>query len=73
MRRLPLTLAILLAAASAQPSSAQSPRGLPRAPMPDLPPPQERERAEQPPFRTAVTRVEVSALVLDANGNPCAA
>ena len=65
MRRVPLILAIALAAASAQSASAQSPRGIPRILIPDPP-----ATEAQAPFRTAVTRVEVSALVLDGDGNP---
>src|SRR4026208_239654 len=56
-------------AASAPLGSAQGGRGVPRMPMPDLPQ-QEPERPDRPVFRAAVTRVEVSALVLDGNGAP---
>ena len=72
MRCLSVILAVLFVAASAPPGSAQGGRGVPRMPMPDLPQ-QEPERPDRPVFRAAVTRVEVSALVLDGNGTPCAA
>jgi VWFA-related protein len=64
---LPLALAVALLA-SGLPGSAQGSRGLPRPTVPEIP--QEPERTDQPPFRTAVTRVEVSALVLDPHGRP---
>jgi VWFA-related protein len=49
-------------------ASAQRPRSLPSDSLSTEPP--QPERATQPPFRTAVTRVEVSALVLDRDGKP---
>ena len=69
MRRASLILTVALLAASVESASAQGARGVPRISLPDVPQ-QERERADPPRFRTAVTRVEVSALVLDRNGTP---
>jgi VWFA-related protein len=61
-------LSFILAALSAANASTQSPRGVPRMTLPDSS--QEQPRQETPLFRTSVTRVEVSALVLDRNGKP---
>jgi len=69
MRCWSVILAVAFVAGSALPASAQGGRGLPRMPMPDVPQ-QEPERPDRPVFRAAVTRVEVSALVLDGNGTP---
>src|SRR5687767_816486 len=69
MRPLPASLAMCLVAASAAAASTQGPRGVPRITLPD-PPQQERDQVERPVFRAAVTRVEVSALVLDRDGVP---
>ena len=49
--------------------TAQRRGGVPGMSVPDVPR-QEREGADQPSFRTGVTRVEVSALVLDREGRP---
>lgn len=49
--------------------AAQGPRGMPRMTMPEAPR-QERDRPEEPTFKAEVTRVEVSALVLDGDGKP---
>ncbi|MGB2715137.1 MAG: VWA domain-containing protein [Vicinamibacterales bacterium] len=67
MRR-PSAIAIVIAALSVV-GGAQSPRGLPRIPSPD-PPERERPQQAREVFRTSVTRVEVSALVLDRDGKP---
>ena len=69
MRRSSLILALALLAASVTTASAQASRGIPRMSLPEAPQP-DSDRADQPPFRTAVTRVEVSALVLDRDGMP---
>jgi VWFA-related protein len=67
MRRLSPFLAAIIVVAAAVPASTQGTRGLP-PPMtlPDVQP----QRPDRPVFRTSVTRVEVSALVLDRNGTP---
>ena len=67
MRRLVVT--IVLAALSAVTASTQSPRGLPRITLPDTSQ-QERPQEDKQVFRASVTRVEVSALVLDGHGKP---
>jgi hypothetical protein len=64
-----MTLGVALVAAGALSASAQGGRGVPRTSVPDVTE-QERERPDRPVFRAAVTRVEVSALVLDRNGTP---
>lgn len=69
MRYLPLTLAVAISAVNVTAASAQGVRTVPRMPLPEVPQ-QERERSEQPRFRSEVTRVEVSVLVLDRNGTP---
>ena len=69
MRRLSLILGVALLTGGALCVSAQGGRGMPRSSAPEVPE-QERERPERPVFRAAVTRVEVSALVLDRNGTP---
>ena len=66
MRALSVAVAIALAGAAA--IHAQGARGVPR-PGP-LEAQQERQRSDPPVFRAAVTRVEVSALVLDRDGKP---
>ena len=66
---LPVTLAIALAAAGVAPTTAQINRGSPSVPLPDAPQ-QEGQRPGAPVFRAAVTRVEISALVLDRDGKP---
>ena len=48
---------------------AQGIRGVPRLELPQPPQPP-RERDAEPVFRAAVTRVEVSAVVLDRDGRP---
>jgi VWFA-related protein len=60
-------LAAFIAVAGAIPVSTQGTRALP-PPMtlPDVQP----QRPDRPVFRASVTRVEVSALVLDGNGTP---
>src|SRR5688572_22103312 len=69
MRHLPASLVICFVAVSVAAVSTQGPRAVPRLALPD-PPQQERERIDRPVFRAAVTRVEVSALVLDRDGVP---
>jgi VWFA-related protein len=49
--------------------TAQVPRGVPRGTVPEEPP-REDQRPRAPVFRAAVTRVEISALVLDRGGKP---
>ncbi len=49
-------------------SWAQAPRGVPRLSLPDTP--QERQRPDEPLFTVSVTRVEVSVLVVDSDGEP---
>jgi len=67
MRR--LLAAIIFLALGAAASSMQSPRGVPRITLPDTTQP-ERPPEEKQVFRSSVTRVEVSALVLDRNDAP---
>ena len=69
MRPLPVILAFWLVALSVVAASTQGGRGLPRLPLPDAPQ-QDPDRTQKPLFRAAVTRVEVSALVLDRDGAP---
>ncbi len=69
MRPLPVSVVLWLVALSVVAASTQGGRGLPRLPLPD-PPQQDPDRTEKPLFRAAVTRVEVSALVLDRDGAP---
>ena len=66
MRRLSVTLALV--AATAGLASAQRTQPVPRMTLPEVKE-QDRERPDQP-FRTGVTRVEVSALVLDGDSVP---
>ncbi len=68
MRHLSVTLAVVFIAASAGLASAQRTQPVPRMTLPEVKEP-ERELPDQP-FRTGVTRVEVSALVLDGDGAP---
>jgi VWFA-related protein len=69
MQPAPVALAIgLLLAAGALPT-AQVPRGVPRGAAPEEPQ-REDQRPRAPVFRAAVTRVEISALVLDRGGKP---
>ena len=49
-------------------AAAQTPRGIPRLALPEAP--QERQLPDEPSFSVTVTRVEVSALVVDAHGTP---
>ena len=65
---LTVTIAIGIALASAAGIHAQGIRGVPRPAAPEAQ--QERQRPDPPVFRAAVTRVEVSALVLDRDGKP---
>lgn len=69
MRGLMFTVALAMVAAGDLSTSAQGVRGVPRMTIPEAPP-QEREQPDQPTFRAEVTRVEVSALVLDSAGTP---
>ena len=69
MRHLAITVALAMVAAGDLSTSAQGPRGVPRMAIPEAPQ-QDREAADEPMFRTEVTRVEVGALVLDRNGKP---
>lgn len=69
MRKLAVILAVVLSAGGHAPLAAQRPFGVPRMTIPEAPQ-QEREQQDQPMFRAEVTRVEVSALVLDRNGKP---
>jgi VWFA-related protein len=69
MRLLSASLALCLAALSVVAVSTQGPRGVPRMALPEAPP-QDPDRTRKPLFRAAVTRVEVSALVLDHDGAP---
>jgi hypothetical protein len=62
-------VALVLVTLSAVSASMQSPRGMPRITLPDTSQ-QERAQQEREIFRTSVTRVEVSALVLDRDGKP---
>ena len=68
-RHLSLILAVALVAASAGLVSAQRTQPVPRMTLPEVTQ-QERERTDDPQFRSGVTRVEVSVLVLDRNGAP---
>ena len=61
------SLALLVAVPAS--TRAQTPRGIPRLPMPEAPP-QERQPPDAPTFSVTVTRVEVSALVVDDKGQP---
>jgi VWFA-related protein len=67
MRCLSPILAAIIVVAAAIPVSTQGTRALP-PPMtlPEIQP----QRPDKPVFRASVTRVEVSALVLDGNGTP---
>jgi hypothetical protein len=58
------TLAIVLSI----PVSAQRGRGAPGLTLPEIS--EQEKQQSKPVFRTGVTRVEVSALVLDRNGEP---
>ncbi|BCS35326.1 hypothetical protein TBR22_A45530 [Luteitalea sp. TBR-22] len=49
-------------------AAAQAPRGIPRLAIPDVP--QERQFPDEPTFSVTVTRVEVSVLVVDDQGQP---
>jgi VWFA-related protein len=70
MRRPSVLLAVLLIAAAAAPASPQRlPPPPPRLVLPEVPRP-EPDQTKRPQFRSSVTRVEVSALVLDASGKP---
>lgn len=62
-----LTVAALVTSSAAL--TAQRPFGVPRMTIPEAPQ-QEREQPDPPMFRAEVTRVEVSALVLDRDGRP---
>ena len=64
----PLTVAFVIAAATAIPVLTQRLPGPPRISLPDVP--EQQEPRDRPQFRTAVTRVEVSALVLDRTDTP---
>jgi VWFA-related protein len=65
-----LVVAIALLAAGSTSASAQGPRGgVPRMQLPEVLE-RERDQPAEPMFRAGVTRVEVSALVTDANGKP---
>jgi VWFA-related protein len=68
MRTLAVVAILVLACGHAS-STAQRPFGLPRMTIPEAPQ-QERDEPDQPMFRAEVTRVEVSALVLDREGKP---
>jgi VWFA-related protein len=68
MRRRSIILTLALIAATAGLVSAQRTQPVPRMTLPEVKE-QERERPDQR-FRTGVTRVEVSALVLDGDGVP---
>lgn len=69
--RLPLAFAaaLLVFCAGAAAVSAQRGGGIPRITLPDVPQ-QERDPPNPPRFRSSVTRVEVSVLVLDRDGTP---
>jgi VWFA-related protein len=69
MRRRSVSLALGLVAVIAAPADAQRGRGEPRMTLPDVQQQEPRE-PDRPMFRVGVTRVEVSALVLDRNGMP---
>jgi VWFA-related protein len=69
MTRLRVTLVFALAVVQAVDASSQGARGVPRIAIPEVPQ-QEREQPDKPLFRAAVTRVEVSVLVLDRDGTP---
>ncbi len=66
MRSPSVTVALALATAAV--IHAQGTRSMPRPTPTEAQP--ERQRADPPVFRAAVTRVEVSALVLDRDGKP---
>lgn len=68
MRHTSLSLATALVALSVIPASAQGVRGVPRITLPDTS--QQERQPERALFRTSVTRVEVSALVLDRDNKP---
>lgn len=69
VRKPALMLAVVMVAAGDLSTSAQGTSGVPRMAMPEAPQ-QERDAADEPMFRADVTRVEVSALVLDREGTP---
>jgi VWFA-related protein len=63
-----LICSVALLGALAASTAAQTPRGIPRLAIPEAP--QERQIPEEPTFSVTVTRVEVSVLVVDADGHP---
>jgi VWFA-related protein len=62
---------VVAACVAASSPRAQGIRGVPRLDLPQ-PPREVRDTTQEPAFRSAVTRVEVSALVLDRDGHPAA-
>jgi VWFA-related protein len=67
-RAFPIIVAVFTITAAIS-VSAQRGRGAPGLTLPDISE-QEKQQPAKPVFRAAVTRVEVSALVLDGNGAP---